>query len=171
VIDATVAGASADSYLTVDEADALAIADLGRQARQWLASDLDTKEAALKRATRDVDDFVDVVPSRWSYDAATGAPLQALLFPRGGDALEGVPFIPSTVVRATYEQAAYLILNADAIDAAASRRAQGLSNFANPDGTGGTLSTDPHAGRLAPRVERLLTRLSGASVIAEIVTT
>lgn len=169
-LDVTVAGAAANSYLTVAAADALATADLGRQAKEWLAATVDTKEAALRRATRDLDDFVETVPSRWSYDPALGVPLQSLLFPRGIDALNGVPFIPVNVARATYEQAAYLVRNADVIDDAAARRAQGLDNFSNPDGTGGSL-TKTYMGDISPRARRLLGGFTEAAVIAQIVTT
>ena len=54
-IDATIAGASANSYLTVAAADALAASELGRDMKAWTAATTDEKEAALVRATEEVD--------------------------------------------------------------------------------------------------------------------
>jgi hypothetical protein len=168
VIDATVAGSAANSYLTIEAADAYARADLGRDAKAWLGATDEMKEAALRRATLDLDDYVERVDSRWSYDPALNVPLQTLLFPRGVDSLGGVPFIPDGVARATYAQAAFLLRNADVIDDAASRVAQGLSNFANPDGTGGTVAPN-YRGDIAPRARRLLDQYTASAMIATIV--
>lgn len=111
-LTATPADEAADSYLTVADADALAGADLGPETEAWIDSDLETKERALKRATREVDSYV-----------ATGWPpfddAQALVFPREDlDAdSAGDPFIPRKVVLATYQQALYLLKNKDALAA------------------------------------------------------
>ena len=153
-LDATVAGASANSYLTVEDADALARADLGPQADRWLhpSTTLADKEKALQRATREIDAYVDrlgVAP--YSAD-------QALLFPRetdvAGDPL--APFLPRSIKQAAYEQATYVLTNAPALDEAAGRRAKGWFSYSNPDGTGGSLAADPLFGRLAPSVQSLL---------------
>jgi hypothetical protein len=160
VLDTTIAGSAADSYLSVAEADARATADLGRHAREWLAATRDQKEAALRRATRDLDTFVGVV-------AAPYVSTQSLLFPRSVDVL-GAAFVPEPVAQACYEQAAFLLRNADLIDDAASRRAQGLSSFANPDGTGGSLDTN-YTGDIAPRARKLLGYVLDGAIVATIV--
>jgi hypothetical protein len=148
-IDATVAGANADSYLTVAEADAFAAVRLGRFAARWLdaGTTTDNKEDALKQATSDVDAFVRVGP-RFSTT-------QALIFPREIDELNDVPFLPKRVKEATYEQAAYVLATANLQDDAADRRARGLFSFSE-DNLGGTVAVDPNFGRLAPRAEQLL---------------
>lgn len=154
-IDATVAGAAADSYVTVEAADLLAGDDLGPQAELWLnaSTTAATREKALKRATREIDAFLDLSTARYSTS-------QALLFPRGSDVsgTPSVPYLPSVVKHATYEQASYLVANVKYLDEAASRRAHGLFSYQNPDGTGGSVSVDPAFGRLSPDVEALLLR-------------
>lgn len=155
-IDATVAGASANSYLTVAEADALAASDLGPQAERWVAAatTVDLKERALRRATREIDAFLADHPvARYSLT-------QTLRFPRSTDITgdPATPFLPRTLKDATYEQAAYLVSNAKLLDEAASRRAHGLFSYSNPDGTGGSVSVNPAFGRLSPDVEALLLR-------------
>lgn len=164
VLDATVAGASANSYLTVAAADAFAASDLGRNRDAWTTATADDKEAALIRATQEIDDEVGRVT----------APLtetQVLLFPRLVDQVSGAGFIPTRVGRAVYLQAAHLLRNSKVLDDAAAFRARGLSSFANPDGTGGTLADDENYGRLAPGVRRLLGEFTEGAVIATIVTT
>lgn len=151
-LDATVAGASANSYLTVAEADVLAADDLGPQADGWVAAAEPLKEKALKRATREIDAFLP------SVGASRYATTQALLFPLKayvGGVLQS-PALPSVVKRATYEQATYVLANAKFLDEAAARRAHGLFSYQNPDGTGGSVSVDPAFGRLSPDVEALL---------------
>jgi hypothetical protein len=152
-IDATVAGAASDSYLTLSEAALLAGDDLGPQADGWLAAADPLREKALKRATREIDAFVNLPSARYSTT-------QALLFPRDID-ITGTPLVailPRVLKIATYEQAAYLLANAKHLDEAASRRAHGLFSYSNPDGTGGSVALDPSFGRLSPDVEALLLR-------------
>lgn len=165
-IDATIAGASANSYLTVAAADTLAASDLGLNAKEWLTATVDTKEAALIRASEEVDDVVGHV----AYPATAA---QALLFPRAEDlALDGVTWIiPVRLLRAVYLQAAFLVKNAELLDHAAARRARGLSNFSNPDGTSGQVSDDPSFGAVHPRVMRLLEEFSQGAVVGIIIPT
>lgn len=164
-IDATVAGASANSYLTVAEADAFANSDLGASARDWLSATDDTKEAALIRATEEVDAEI----GRVIASAVTG---QALLFPRTVDrTAAGVLALPVRLKRATYLQAAYLVKNADAIDLAAGVRARGLSNFSNPDGVSGQVADDPSFGALHPRAKALLGEFTEGAVSVVIIPT
>jgi hypothetical protein len=165
-IDATVGGASANSYLTIVAADAFAASDLGTNAKAWLAATTDEKEAALLRATFEIDSNIGRVVN-------PGSTTQALLFPRAEDLLaDGVTwFLPIRLQRAAYLQAAYVLQNATVLDQAASFRARGLSNFSNPDGTGGQLSDDPGFGLLHPRAQALLEPLAEGSVIGIIIPT
>lgn len=164
-LDATPAGSSSDSYLTVAAADAFAAADLGRQASKWLeaSTTTDLKERALKRATRDLDRA-----ARFVYRFSE---TQALLFPRVDDVdAASLPIIIPELAEATYEQAAYVLLNADLIDDAGSRRARQLTNFSEPD-VSGTVADNPEWGVLSPRAAKLLEGLTTASVIGWIETT
>lgn len=163
-IDATVAGASANSYLTVADADVLAASELGRDMRAWASATVEEKEAALIRATDEID--ADV--GRVAYPATT---TQALLFPRRFDVEASAYFIPARLQRATILQAAFLLRNADVLDDAVAFRARGLSNFSNPDGTSGQLADDPGYGRMHPRAKALLTEFAEGSVIGIIVPT
>lgn len=131
-IDATPAGANADSYLTVAAADALAGADLGPEVDAWLAlddqtpADLARKEAALKRATREIDAYLR---SGWARYSTT----QALRFPRSIDVADEEPFIPVDLQRATYQQAIYINKNATILAAANRRRARNVTTASEPD--------------------------------------
>lgn len=165
MIDATPGGASANSYLTVAEADTFAQSDLGLMAREWLSATDDTKEAALIRATDEVDEEVGRV-------VASSTRTQALLFPRYVDRTDaGSFYLPPRLKRATYLQAAFLLKAADTLDGAAQMRARGLSNFANPDGVSGQLSGDASFGRMHPRVRVLLGEFTEGSVIGIIIPT
>lgn len=163
-LDATLAGLGANSYVTVAEADAFATTDLGRNAEAWDKATATEKERALMRATREIDLAVGRVDA--SYD-----PLQTLLFPRWNDLVPDTssPQLPARLGWATYTQAAFLLVNAKALDDASTRRAQGLSNFVNPDGTGGQVADDLRAIHLSPLVEPVIESLSSGSVIATIV--
>jgi hypothetical protein len=168
-LDATVAGAASNSYLTVADAHSFADADLGKNAKAWTEATADEQEAALQRATEEIDVYVGRVASPFDVTA----PVQKLLFPRSIDVdpVTSLPYIPARVRRATYLQAAFLLVNADMIDEAASRRARGLVNFSNPDGTGGQIATDAEFGTLHPKVVGYLGEVIGDAVIADIVTT
>ena len=114
---ATPADAEANSYLTVEDADALAGDDLGPEAQAWLDALADVKERALKRAT-------------WAPFDRTAQRLSHLRFPREVDTdAAGDPIIPREVELATYQQAIYLVRNARAIAAAATRAAQGADSM------------------------------------------
>lgn len=126
-LDATVAGAAANSYLTLAGANTLAGEALGREAAAWNAASDADKEKALIRATSDVDAYIGGVSAR----SATG---QALLFPRATDTSSGTPYILGRVQRATFHQAAFLLANVDAIADADARRASGLLSRSDMDG-------------------------------------
>lgn len=150
-LDATPAGAASDSYLTVAAADAFAAADLGRHATAWAAASTDQKERALKRATRDLDSHIGTVFAQFDPDTP-----QALLFPRSRDTdTNGNPVIPVVLKKATYEQAIFVLAAADVLDDAGTRRARGLSNFAEPN-VSGQHADDPGYGTIAPRALRTI---------------
>ena len=115
---AAAASATANSYLTVAAADALVEEDLGPEADAWIKADVATQEAALQRATREVDAYV---ASGWPPFHGD----QALVFPREVD-VDGNndPIIPRKIVLATYQQALYLLKNRDALAAMNAHRAR-----------------------------------------------
>lgn len=128
-LDATVAGASADSYLTVAAADAYAAADLGPDVDAWAAATVASKESALKLATADID-------AEYGLDVARYSITQALVFPRSTDLVANVATLPSGVKRATWEQAKYRYANRKLFADARARRARGLASFSDDDGSG-----------------------------------
>lgn len=155
MLDATVGGASANSYLTVAEADAAAGDDLGSFAEKWLKTPLDQKERALIRASREISLRYG---STVRYD-----PAQALAFPRSIDYTTGpTPFLHADLKRATYEQAIYLATVASTLDAAAARRAQGTFTASDDNGSY-SLASDPQLGRIAPEALAALNALRGSS--------
>lgn len=125
-LDATPGGALSDSYLSVAAADALAGNDVGPEVVRWIAATNAEKEAALRRATRDLDAYLRTGWRRYST-------AQALLFPRSIDVTGGGPFIPRALELATYEQATYVLMNAGVMDRAATRRARELQTVAEPN--------------------------------------
>ena len=155
-LDATVAGASADSYLTVAAADALAGTDMGPEADLWLKSTItiDDRERALKRATNEIDGYVR---SGWPKYAAS----QALRFPRSIDVSSATPFIPSDITKATYHQAAYILKNHSVIDRANARHARALSQYSE-DGVSGSLDDDA-VNIISPRAMHYLADYGKAS--------
>ena len=160
-LDTTVAGASANSYISVAEADAFAADRLGPFATKWLSGGLtaDQKENALITATRDVDAHV--------HPLTQFSTTQRLLFPRDVDYTGTTvltPFIHRAVKEATFEQAIFLAANAEILDNAATRRAHGLYAFNNPDGTGGSLAVDPNIGTFSPLAHKLLATLSSTGL-------
>ena len=161
VIDATVAGASANSYLTVGEADALAAADLGRFADRWRAeTPVDRKERALIRASREIS-------ARFGPTVRFSSS-QALAFPRALDYVgtppAHTPVLHASLLRACYEQAIYLNAMAEVLDDAAARRAQG--NFTQTDDNGSwSISVDPQTGRIAPEALAALDELRSVATV------
>lgn len=125
-LDATPAGNTADSYLTVAGADALAGADYGPEVTSWGTADTDTKERALKRATREIDAYLG---TGWPRYSAT----QSLLFPRSVDVVSSLPVIPVGLTRATYQQAIYVVRNAKVLAAAGTRGARNMQSASEPN--------------------------------------
>lgn len=150
-LDAEVAGASANSYLTVAEADELAAADaiLGSK---WLSTPEDERARCLVAATRDCERFKGDAGPAWSTT-------QARRFPRTVDAVAGVPFLPRPLRQATYEQAAHLLANAGLIRDAQARRAQGTLSQQDANG-GWTAALDPRFGRYAPGMIEALAEIT-----------
>jgi len=140
-LDATVGGASANSYLTVEEADALAAADYGPEVSTWLSVGAEAKGQVLMRATREIDGYLRTGWPPYATD-------QALLFPRAIDVTgsPAAPYLPRTLKLATYEQATYLLRNAAVIDQAAARRARDLQSASEPN----VAYTRPSGGQDAP---------------------
>jgi hypothetical protein len=158
-IDATVSGPAANSYLTVADADARAATDLGRDLAAWYAADEPTKEAALIRATVDLDTFKRS-PAESKY-----APAQARRFPRSTDVSGGVSFLPVLLLDATWAQAKYRLDNADAFVDARSRRARGYSSFSGDDG-GATMSLHTELEPVSVEAQMLMDDVLGTMGVA-----
>ncbi len=152
----TVAGATANSYLTVADADGFAQdLGLGPSDAAWLVASNSDKEKALIRATSEVDAYLKIAGSHW----ADG---QALLFPRAIDADNtNTPFILTNVELATYAQAVHVLRNAEQLDNADSRRARGLISFSDDDGSGSVISNRDDFGTMSSRAIHYLRALKG----------
>jgi len=106
-LDNTVGGASADSYCSEAEADAYYGSDAHLWSSVWTAATTPQKEAALKTATRLLDDLVD-------WKGAKLASTQALRWPREGvydrdGNLLATDAIPTFLIRATAEFSRFLL--------------------------------------------------------------
>lgn len=165
-LDVTPGGSASDSYLSLADSLVFANADLGEYATAWLAATDELREKALRRATREIDRYIGSTAVR--FDPI----LQRLAFPRY-DHLNtaGLPIIVPQVREATYLQAVYVLVNADVIDQAATRRARGMSSASEPN-VSFTLAADPLEGRMSPDALRLLTGegFEGGSVVGYIST-
>jgi hypothetical protein len=150
---ATPGDASANAYLTLAEADAYAVDDMGPEADRWSKPEttVDERERAIRRATLELDAYL-----RTGHPPYSGT--QALRFPRLDVDVDsgGSPIIPASLKRATYHQAAYVLLNAKVIDGANARAARGQSSYSD-FGASGT-EKDP---KPSPISDRALTFLSG----------
>jgi hypothetical protein len=150
-LDATVAGASANSYLTLEAAAALNAERLGPQAARWsAASETDRIKALISASV-----YIDAAVRTGLRYIST----QRLVFPRAVDVLAGVPFIPLDVQRATFEQALHLLSNAHLMDDNAARRARGMFQFDEQGGPSGTLAIDGAIGLLSPMAQFFLKRV------------
>ena len=102
-IDATIGGATANSYLTVAAADTLTETMLGTLA--WATATTDSKTRALITATRGLDTL------GWIGSKATTP--QALDWPRTGVSCDGVDYdstaIPAQILYATFDLANSLL--------------------------------------------------------------
>ena len=178
-INATAGDASANSYITLAEADAFVEAMVeSTDAAKWTTGNADSRNRALTAATQRLD--------RERFLGARSTDTQALQWPRTGvrkpdtyvrSFVGGFPFrltedyftdteVPDQVKRAQIELAVYLHSNKDGISLG------GLEDFKNvkvgsldvtPDKTGAV-----GADRIPPMVERYLTglRISGPGNIA-----
>ena len=178
-IDATVGGASANSYITLSEANTFVEAMISStDVSKWTTGTDDTRNRALAAATQRLD--------RERFIGARATNTQALQFPRTGvrrpdtyvnTYSTGFPFrisedyfseeeIPDQIKRAQIELAVYLHNNTDGISLS------GLNDFKNvkigsldvtPDKTGAV-----GADHVPPMIERYLTglRISGPGNIA-----
>lgn len=159
---------AAVSYIDIAAADAYALTDEGIEARRWLDPNVPAvqRERVLQRATREIDLYVDPSTGSWSTT-------QALVFPTLVDVVDGDPVIPGAVSWATYLQAAFLLVNADAIDRASSRRARDASQASETD-LSYSVMTEPFDGisprvRLALRAYRKTTDTSGDRAVVSAV--
>ena len=161
-LDTTVAGDAANSYLSVADADARAATDLGRDVDTWLAASDATKEAALIRATADLDTYKrSSVELRYDVDTP-----QALRFPRSTDVNSSdAAFLPERLLAATWAQAKYRLHNANAFVDARTRRARGFSSFSDDDG-GGTMSLHTELEPISMEAQMLMDDVLGTVGIA-----
>lgn len=148
-LDATVAGTTANAYLTLEEADAYAAEDLGSDVTTWEASDDADREAAIIQATVDIDEYNRRV-TETPYSST-----QALRYPRSVDVVDDEAVVVTRLKRATYEQAKYRLVNADLFADARARRARGLAAFSDDDGSG-TMSLHPEMERWSDRARVFL---------------
>lgn len=156
VLDATIAGSSANSYLTVVAADESASDDLGRFAEKWLDAVLDRKERCLIRASREISSRLGPTVR---YSAT-----QLLAWPRSidytGVAPATTPLLHPELLRATYEQAIFLNAVAETLDDSAQRRAQGTFSASDDNGSF-SLAADPQLGRISPEALAAIESLRG----------
>lgn len=99
MLDSTLYGVSSESYLSVAEADALAI-ELGLTV--WAAKTTEQKEAALRVGTQDIDSHRVHNPIRYQWN-------QALKFPRTDDC----GAIPREIKRALMYQAEWIAVSGE----------------------------------------------------------
>jgi len=102
-LDATVGGASSNSYATVAEADAYFVTHLKNASWMGLADEA-TKEIYLQSATRYLDQFVDWFGQKVSDD-------NALDWPRYGFSEYASNEIPTLLKQVVFEMALHLIDN------------------------------------------------------------
>lgn len=139
-------GASdADSYLSVEDADALAEKTIGAEASGWLdADDLATKEMALTTATRDINAYLRTGFEPYATD-------QALRFPRSTDLdADDEPVIPKDIELATFYQAIYLLKNHAVMTQANTRRARGMRSASEPNMSYSESDEQTASDRMAP---------------------
>lgn len=102
-IDATIGGATANSYLTVAAADTLTESMLGTLA--WTTATTDSKTRALITATRGLDTL--------GWIGSKASTTQALDWPRTGVSCDGVDYdstaIPAQILYATFDLANSLL--------------------------------------------------------------
>lgn len=97
-LDATIGGSTADSYLTLTDANTLA-ANYGLS--QWASKSDAEKETALRRATSDIDSH--------QFSDARKSASQALTFPRGPD----LGVIPPPIRLACIYQAEFIAVSGE----------------------------------------------------------
>lgn len=160
-LDATVGGASSNSYAVVADADTYF--DERLRSTAWSGEDADDKERALIMATRRIDEE--------DFEGSKDSESQALKWPRVLAFVDGVELgtdaIPDIIERATYELALVLLQKDD--DSEDYLQNSGLEAFKNV-GVGPISVTpryDHEGGNLPDNVRRILgpvlrsTRLSG----------
>ena len=109
-LDATPGSSTANSYITLADAEAyLADERLEAAPAAWTEASDDTKSKALISATRVINALPFPGRSYWCGKLVDGRRRQALFFPRTTDGIQGALQIPPAVRQATVELALYLI--------------------------------------------------------------
>lgn len=147
-LDTTVGGPSAESYVSVTDADAYLSGRFGTAA--WTALSTAQKETALRQATRTLD------VERYRGWPVTST--QALRFPRYRPEMGESPVmtLPRVLVEACCEEALWVAQHADTggLSPRQQMQAEGVSSFSVGDLSetyGGT-----HGGGLSPRASAIL---------------
>lgn len=157
-LDATPGGTTSDAYITLAEAEAFASNDMGPEAERWRTPESadDERERAIRRATLELDAYL-----RTGHPPYAGA--QALRFPRKDVDVDagGSAIIPGNLKRATYHQAAYVLLNASVIDGANARGARGQESYSDFGASG--VEADPKPPAIS---ERALLFLAGFRTVS-----
>jgi len=104
-LDATISGASADSYITVADADTYHGDNLN--VTDWVDATTANKEKALKMATRLLDERIDWIGSKNTDAQALRFPRSSLVNPDGYTVSSTL--IPDIIGNATAEFAKYLL--------------------------------------------------------------
>ena len=120
-IVATPGASTANSYVTIAAADAFAETDHGPDVDRWRNATAMLKEAALKRATRELDALLRT--TAYAAFDPTAQAVSNLYFPRSVDYDDASsPVIHYGIQRATYAQAKYIVSESRAIAAANAHR-------------------------------------------------
>ena len=127
-IDATVGGASSNSYVTVDEATAY----FGERLRAdaWTGASTTDKEKALIMACRHIEAAKPMVERGSTGAYAPSNSTQALSFPRKKDWKSGAGYnIPQPVKQAQFEEALALLARGTETDRRRALQAAGVTSF------------------------------------------
>ena len=151
--DATVAGASATSYVTAADADNYIA--VRPEANSWASLTEAQKQAYLMQATADVDRlrFIGRKYNGLETDESASN-YQRLKFPRSVQASE---YIPEEVQLATCVQALYILANAGKHDETAKLAGQGAVSISISGAMQMNVRQTPHS-QICPEAKRLLAR-------------
>lgn len=126
-IIATVGGSTSNSYVTLAEAEVIALTILAAKSTSWdAAATDDIKNRALIQATRDIDSL-NLSGTPYYTGLQGTSTYQALHFPTDENVNNSAPFIPTDVQDAQVFQACYLLRNSAAATATADKIATGIT--------------------------------------------